>query len=101
LNGGLLIAGVLTGIVGLLFFWVHLIGNGLMALGFILFILGIVLPSEQRQQPVIVNPPTPQHAPQPSSKPSEVLAIYPECKNRISSKANFCPVCGADLRPKK
>jgi predicted amidophosphoribosyltransferase len=28
-----------------------------------------------------------------------VVAICPECKNRIPSTTKFCPECGTDLRP--
>ncbi len=39
-------------------------------------------------------PPSPPQAP-------IVLAICPECKNRIPSESKFCLECGANLQPKK
>jgi len=36
-----------------------------------------------------------------SSQEPIVLAICPQCKNRIPSKSKFCPECGTDLRPNK
>jgi hypothetical protein len=31
------------------------------------------------------------------STPSSVLAICPQCKNRIPSESKYCPECGTDL----
>jgi hypothetical protein len=33
------------------------------------------------------------------SSPSLVLAICPQCKNRIPSKSKYCPECGTNITP--
>jgi uncharacterized paraquat-inducible protein A len=96
LGAFLLVVGALAFLVT---WWIPLIGllagaGGL--LGFLLLIIGLVIPSERRQEPVIVQSPQPQ---QPWSAQT-ILAICPQCKNRIPSDSAFCPRCGADLRAK-
>ena len=36
-----------------------------------------------------------------SEEKTKILAICPECKNRIASNSKFCPECGASLQPLK
>jgi len=33
--------------------------------------------------------------------PAKVLAICPQCRNRIPAESKFCPECGENLQPKK
>jgi hypothetical protein len=91
----------LAGAAGLLLFWwlplINLLTIGCGLLGFVLLIIGLVIPSERRQEPIIIQQ-QPYSVQQPAS-PQTILAICPQCKNRIPSDSSFCPRCGTDLRP--
>lgn len=92
----------MPGILGLATLWIPLIEIGLLALGFILFVVGLVSPSQQQQQQQVVISPPSQQTQQPTPQSSSiVLAICPDCKKRIPSDTNSCPKCGTDLRPRE
>jgi len=88
------------GAIGL--FSPQLVGVGLLFLGFILLIAGLAAsPTERQVRPVVIPKPTPSETPQqPPKVVTTILAICPQCKNRIPADTKFCPQCGADLRPK-
>jgi len=79
-----------------------MIGGILAFIGFVVCIYGAAAsPAGKQIRPVVVSKPVPTATPQePPKAVQTILAICPQCKNRIPADAKFCSQCGADLRPK-
>ena len=68
-----------------------------MAIGGIMFLSGLFMPSKQSLQPPAPNV-VPQQETRPQVEPT-VLVICPNCKARVPSESRFCLECGENLDP--
>ena len=84
--GAVLLYTIIFGLIALLFEFI----------GLIMLIAGLVTSSERvlvTSSPQVIVHGTSEE------KKQIVLAICPQCKNRISSESKFCPECGENLQP--
>jgi len=111
LRSGIVIVGVVLMIVGIVFisffgfqssegmegngwiFFPQIIGFGSLGVGFITFIAGLASSPVKRTK-TLKTPSGPLER-------QTILAICPQCKNRIPSESKYCPECGTNLTPKK
>jgi len=70
-----------------------------MGIGFFFLIFGLKSTSADAPipQPIQTQPAQPQ----PPQQITKILVICPECGNRVSAEAKFCPECATSLMPKK
>ena len=102
MRAGLIIGGLFLMFVGiLLFITIIFIPFAILCglIGFAMLIVGLFTSSNTvpRQQIVYGSPPSHYQA---QTAPVRYLILCPNCRNRVDSDVNFCPKCGADLRPK-
>jgi hypothetical protein len=101
----LIIGGVFLMLLGVVILYTtveSMIAQLFLFVGLIIIMLGFVTPRKRiivTPLPQVIIHGTTEKEIISSEERTKILAICPECKNRIPSNSKFCPECGANLQP--